>query len=1161
LPLLMVEGVDELLILLDTTIVPELLFIHLNDAIDNIAYEAQVKRLVRVLGRFGGVVVTRAAELSRPAAGRSIRLRAAAINILGGTNDQRAIEPLIARLSDTEPSIVERAVNALIRLGPELTLTPVLSELENREGAISIERHHSNAAIAASLRLRSGERWYRAPTTRQIHRAALVVLGRFLDEQYARHLLTAMQHQRILETVVPVLTSNYTTEPEVQQLAREILVRQGRSVGARFSAPTGEASDDATVTGAAGRDKSGPYSTDGRWEKVIESLLWYLSSRDEMAGRNVVQTLQEIGEAATPRLLEQLNSQASEIVRVRVVEVLRVVHDPRALPHLLRLVADPVPAVQQQVAGTLHAYAPESIPGLIELVLSSVSESVADRAAQILGSIGEKVVGPVTQSLGAINRGAAINRAPTVPGRTRWLVQVLARVHDPEAIPALITLLKTPEIESLLAVSVVRVLGQFADARVVPPLLDVLANPNAQLYEEAIDALSHLGDIALGGLIAALDVKQETVPTARIRRALLGMVPFPGEQLIAALGQSGDAQAEQIMIVFKSQGADAAQVLVKHLFDKDERVRGYVRYTLGEMPGPVVVPALLEVLNRPTWRSVIAEYLLDYPEAISPLVNLLGDYERGEAAAAILPQFGSDVLLPLVSGLDDQRSMAREHAQRIIVALVRQRLEVVRDVVNLFSISLPPRAREVLLDVLTNELADVSIPTLLEGLEDAHLIDDAAEALVRLLHRSDGRDKSYSGLLNALRIEERRRGAEIALIRAEGLAVAGVGELIIDPDPAVARAAQDILREIGVPAFSFIWAAHSDTSNRARREAALNVFRGMRTEVIKDELVALLTSDRPEDIGLALALLLERIHDENALPHASHEMIPALLEHVQTHGGEHTSLRIIALLLLLGGSAVIDHLIQVLYTYPTHQDLLVYAFLLLGGEGEEALLEVLHDPNTPSRLYAEVIGILGMLAPYQEVSERAQTLSTYGLSSNRTSILQPDQLTISLRALGGLLAGGHWDISQLQELRRMTSEGTAERELYEVLLGRRYGPQIARLEDELQEQQEELKRQIAVFTARIMSDQERFERLSSELEQVRHEHGVRGDALDRKTQENQQLTQGKQALTREKQALEREKQALAQANQRLAQEKQTLQARVAQLQAYNIQLTSQEPHA
>src|SRR2546422_6961226 len=52
-----------------------------------------------------------------------------------------------------------------------------------------------------------------------------------------------------------------------------------------------------------------------------------------------------------------------------------------------------------------------------------------------------------------------------------------------------------------------------------------------------------------------------------------------------------------------------------------------------------------------------------------------------------------------------------------------------------------------------------------------------------------------------------------------GLAVRSVGELIIDNDQVVAKAAQHILQEIGAPALSFIWAAHGDTSNRARREA------------------------------------------------------------------------------------------------------------------------------------------------------------------------------------------------------------------------------------------------------------------------------------------------------------------------------------------------------
>ncbi|HEY5004022.1 MAG TPA: hypothetical protein VII61_12760, partial [Ktedonobacteraceae bacterium] len=251
LPLIMVDGVDELLTLLDQNIVPELLFTQLQDAVDNVAYEAQVKRLVRVLARFGGTVVDRAVRLSQPAPERSIRLRAAAINILGGTTDVRAVEPLVARLSDTEPFIVERSTNALIRLGPELTLISVLRELENRSPT---------------------------PFRMRIHRAALTILGRFLDEQALLRKVTPMQYQRILDTLVPVLTSNYQSEPDVQQQAMQILVRQCRGVG---------------VNGAQNT----------RSEKVIEALLRYLPSQNEVAARNVTRTLQEIGTPATPFLL------------------------------------------------------------------------------------------------------------------------------------------------------------------------------------------------------------------------------------------------------------------------------------------------------------------------------------------------------------------------------------------------------------------------------------------------------------------------------------------------------------------------------------------------------------------------------------------------------------------------------------------------------------------------------------------------------------------------------------------------------------------------------------------------------------------------------------------------------------------------------------------
>ena len=138
LPLVMVEGVDDLLILLDQSIVPELLFTQVQDTVDNLAYEGQVKRLTQVLGRFGSVVIWRAAELSQPMSERTTRLRTAAINILGGTADARAVEPLLARISDAEPFIVTRAASALVRLGPGNTLTRLLQELENRRDLVPL---------------------------------------------------------------------------------------------------------------------------------------------------------------------------------------------------------------------------------------------------------------------------------------------------------------------------------------------------------------------------------------------------------------------------------------------------------------------------------------------------------------------------------------------------------------------------------------------------------------------------------------------------------------------------------------------------------------------------------------------------------------------------------------------------------------------------------------------------------------------------------------------------------------------------------------------------------------------------------------------------------------------------------------------------------------
>ena len=1115
-PLLMLEGIEEWLIILDPSIVPDMLFTYLQDTAELPAYENQVKRLSRVLWSFGDEAVPYASTLSQPMPGRGIRLRSAAINILGGTQSDLAVEPLMDRLSDSEKYIVERATNALLRLGPDLILDIILEELEN---------HPSN------------------PLTHQVHAAILAILGRLLVEREGRQGLSIAHFQHILDALVLVLGANYSWESDIQQQARILLVR----IGSGQEIPVSSAITSTTLPAVrtVAREKQ---------EQAIAVLINYLASGDETLANNVMLALQEIGNSATPYLLEQLHQQPPETVRMRIVEILQQVHDNRALPDILRLVADDSPLVQKQVTTALQTYGNESITGLIDLILTSTDEQIAERAAHILTNMGEKAVIPTTQALSRI-----------VSGRTRLLVLVLDTIHDPAAIPALISLLRHAQGDPLLTIAVIHALSHFATRQVVPPILNMLTHPQVQVYEEAIEALSTLGLIALDDLLAVLDTPQETPTTTRAQRAILGIVPFPGEQLLDVLPESSNAQAQHIMAIFRMQGSDAAHILVQNLFHKNERTRRYIRQTLSTLPGPIAVPPLLEALNRFEWRPLLTEFLLTFPEAaIPPLVNLLGDPERGKAAAAILSQFGPDILPALVSGLDDPRIAVQEYAQHIIVELVRQDSTALQHVVRLFALSLPLRAHESLLEVLTNDLIEVSIPALLDGLEDAHLIDDVSEALVRLSRKRDWQQIVLSGLLSALRTKELRRGAEIALIKVGALAVRPVGELITDQDQAVARAAQHILSAIGVPALSFIWTAHGDTSNRARREAAMNIFRSMPTDVIKDALVELLGSDRPEDMAMAQALLLERIHDESSLPSANREMIPDLLGYVQIHDRERTSLRILALLLLLGGNQVITHLIHVLYDQPDHHEQLAHAFLFLGDEGREALIHILNDLNAPTRLRAEAISMLGLLGPYKDLYEYAQSLSSYGLSPNRTSILKPDHLAIALRALGSLLASGDWDIATLQNLRKITPEGSAQSELYQVLLGWRYEPEIVRLRSELQNERDARNNEIMSLTARIVQDQAHIREVEDELEQVRQEHGLRGDELFQATQEREDFRSNLEQTTQERDVLRQnfnqvlQERDVFRANlEQSLQEKQALQAEIAQLESYNALLQQQ----
>src|SRR5258708_16301028 len=125
--------------------------------------------------------------------------------------------------------------------------------------------------------------------------------------------------------------------------------------------------------------------------------------------------------------------------------------------------------------------------------------------------------------------------------------------------------------------------------------------------------------------------------------------------------------------------------------------------------------------------------------------------------------------------------------------------------------------------------------------------------------------------------------------------------------------------------------------------------------------------------------VVKRNQEEAVIGNYGRENDPSLLEYVQAHGDERASLRIIGLLILLDGHAVIDHVAQVLYDHPNHHERIFHALLLLGEEAEEVLLEMLHDPDAPAILRAEAASLLGIVAPNVDIREYPSILGEYSL--------------------------------------------------------------------------------------------------------------------------------------------------------------------------------------
>jgi len=171
-----------------------------------------------------------------------------------------------------------------------------------------------------------------------------------------------------------------------------------------------------------------------------------------------------------------------------------------------------------------------------------------------------------------------------------------------------------------------------------------------------------------------------------------------------------------------------------------------------------------------------------------------------------------------------------------------------------------------------------------------------------------------------------------------------------------------------------------------------------------------------------------------------------------------------------------------------------------------------------------------------------------GRSQGLTRVLQADQLNVALRALGGLLTGGHWNVSELQQLRAQSQESSPERELYDILLGWRYSPHIDSLEREIERERREHQQRIAVLGTEILTLRTTNQELDEELQGLHSEHGKRGRELEEAAQNAGKLSDSLERAEQDKHALLIEIERLTDERDHLAARNAYLEQAISELQ-------------
>ena len=407
----------------------------------------------------------------------------------------------------------------------------------------------------------------------------------------------------------------------------------------------------------------------GRGGEAVLPLVGALARADDRRRWCVAEALALIGAASIPALIAALGDDTTQ---AGAAATLVRIGGP-AVPPLIAALAGDEGEVRFGALYALREIGDEAIPPLVE-ALDAPEGSIRRAAASVLRDLGWK--------------------APDDAGAIRHLIAGEAWLdvadYGETAVDPLIRILNSPDTEVWW--NAARTLGEIG-APSAGPLVDLLHEGDGEVRPLAAMALAEIGLPAVEALIELLS---DLSLRGTAAKALVKIgEPAVGACIRALEKGGGEAQEEALREILAALGEAAVPSLIQALTSGRSRVRGHAAGILGEMSwepwsdaerawyliareewmelvligAPAVVP-LIRALDGDDdrIRGEVAATLgeIGDPAAVGPLVDVLADDAVAPVAADALVAIGNPAVVPVLGLLDGRSATARENAVEVL---------------------------------------------------------------------------------------------------------------------------------------------------------------------------------------------------------------------------------------------------------------------------------------------------------------------------------------------------------------------------------------------------------------------------------------------------------------------------------------------------------------